>query len=421
VTISKIINDGIGSITGDFTVDTNTLKVDSTNNRVGIGASPSSLLHIEVDERTAYDGSATDGQLDVGSTLFLEQSGGNNNAISQIVFQPRTGYGYNRIVNTGGSSPKMAFVTNNAERMRIDNSGNLLVGTTSSGVASSSSNAGIQLNSSADYIAVARSGGTALYLNRQSSDGTIADFRKDGTTVGTIGSVSGDIFFAGVDNNHAALRFAASSKTVLPVTTAGALSDNTTDLGQSNAQFDDIFASNSTIQPSDQTMKQDIASLTSAEITAAKAISKLFKTFKWKDKVTSKGDSARTHSGVIAQEVQSAMTDAGLDATKYAFWCSDTWWETQTEVAAVEAVDAVTETQTNEEGDEFQVVVKEAVEAQDAYTRTDTFETAEEAPEGATERTRLGIRYPELLAFIGAATEQRLADIETRLTALEAG
>ena len=113
------------------------------------------------------------------------------------------------------------------------------------------------------------------------------------------------------------------------------------------------------------------------------------------------------------------MTDAGLNAADYAFWCSDTWWETQTEVPAVEAVDAVTETQTNEEGDEVQVVVKEAVEAQDAYTRTDTYDTADEAPEGATERTRLGIRYPELLAFVGAATEQRLADIETRLTTLE--
>jgi hypothetical protein len=65
-------------------------------------------------------------------------------------------------------------------------------------------------------------------------------------------------------------------------------------------------------------------------------------------------------------------------------------------------------------------VVTEAVEAQEAYTRTDTYETAEEAPEGATERNRKGIRYPELLSFIGAATEQRLASIETRLDALEA-
>jgi len=30
----------------------------------------------------------------------------------------------------------------------------------------------------------------------------------------------------------------------------------------------------------------------------------------------------------------------------------------------------------------------------------DTFDTLAEAPEGATERTRLGVRYPELLAFI---------------------
>ena len=106
---------------------------------------------------------------------------------------------------------------------------------------------------------------------------------------------------------------------------------------------------------------------------------------------------------MIAQEVQTAMSNAGLDAADYAFWCSDTWWETSTDVPAVEA---------DEEA---------GIEAQDAYTRIDTYQTADEAPDGATQRTRMGIRYPELLAFIGAATEQRLANIETRLTALEAG
>ncbi len=95
------------------------------------------------------------------------------------------------------------------------------------------------------------------------------------------------------------------------------------------------------------------------------------------------------------------MSDAGLDASKYAFWCSNTWWEKDVEVAAVEA---------NEE---------KLIKAQDAYTRTDHYDTKDEAPEGATEHTGLGIRYPELLAFIGAATEQRLTSIESRLTALE--
>ena len=104
---------------------------------------------------------------------------------------------------------------------------------------------------------------------------------------------------------------------------------------------------------------------------------------------------------MVAQQVQSAMSDAGLDASKYAFWCSNTWWEKDVEVAAVEA---------NEE---------KLIKAQDAYTRTVNYDTKEEAPEGATERTRMGVRYPELLAFIGAATEQRLTSIEARLTALE--
>jgi hypothetical protein len=183
--------------------------------------------------------------------------------------------------------------------------------------------------------------------------------------------------------------------------TGASNNDNYVDIGTSSARFDDIYATNGTIQTSDQNEKQQIASLTDAEITAAKAISTLFKTFKWNDKVEAKGDAARTHTGVIAQDVQQAMTDAGLDAGDYAFFISTTWWETQTEVPAVEA---------DEEN---------GIEAVDAYTRTDTYETAEEAPEGATERTRLGVRYAELLAFIGAATEQRLTNIETRLTALE--
>ena len=261
---------------------------------------------------------------------------------------------------------------------------------------------------------VSRSG-TPFGVNRNSSDGQLANFYKDGSQIGTIGAVSGDIFFAGLDSNHAALRLAASSKAVLPVNNVGALSDDDTDLGQSTARFDDIYASNtSIIGTSDQNEKQQINSLTDAEMTAAKAISKLFKTFKWNESVEAKGDNARTHTGHIAQEVQQAMTDAGLNAADYAFFCSDTWWETNTEVPAVEAREAVYDDDGN--------LVTEAIEAIDAvkaHTRRDVYKTADEAPESATERTRLGLRYAELLAFIGAATEQRLTSIEAKVTALE--
>ncbi len=44
----NITTTGNGSFSGDLTVDTNTLKIDSSNNRVGIGtASPSKILQIE--------------------------------------------------------------------------------------------------------------------------------------------------------------------------------------------------------------------------------------------------------------------------------------------------------------------------------------------------------------------------------------
>jgi hypothetical protein len=267
--------------------------------------------------------------------------------------------------------------------------------------ATNSDNAGFEVLSNGS-IAATRSGGHAGLFNRLSDTGAILNLRKDGANIGLIGTLSDRMY---VGSSATGLSFEGSQgDSIYPISASGggSLRDNAIDLGFASARFDDIHATNGTIQTSDENEKQNIAALTSAEITAAKAISALFKTFKWKSKVTAKGDAARTHTGVIAQEVQAAMSAAGLDATKYAFWCSDTWWETTTEVAAVEA---------DKDAD---------IEAQDAHTRINTYKTEDAAPEGATKRTRLGVRYPELLAFVGAATEQRLADIETRLAALEA-
>jgi|13_taG_2_1085334.scaffolds.fasta_scaffold43711_2 hypothetical protein len=271
-----------------------------------------------------------------------------------------------------GSNP-IVIGTDGSERLRVDSSGNVHVGKTTTGI----STAGLSLRGDADVAQFTRDGGEPIELNRLTSDGPLIIFYKDSTQVGNIGSssTSGKVFITG---GNVGITFTSNGRGH-PTNSSGVGLDNSMDWGQAEFRFDDIFATNGTIQTSDQNEKQDIASLTTAEMTAAKAISKLFKTFKWKDKVAAKGDAARTHSGVIAQEVQTAMTDAGLDASKYAFWCSDTWWEAD----------------------------------------GDTYHTAEEAPEGATQRTRLGVRYPELLAFVGAATEQRLGDIETRLTALE--
>ena len=385
-----VINDD--SVDLDFRVESNgnanMLFVDAGNDRVAIGeTAPLGTLHVRTSDAsvTSVNANADD--------LIVE----NNGNCGITIASSTSGEGNLNFIDSGDtnigriqythSDNNMIFRVNDAEKMRITSDGDLLVGKTATGL----STTGFQALATGNQSAFISDDDRALILNRKTSDGSIQEFRQDGTTVGQIGTNSGDNLF--VTTASAGLKIANTEVAIIPANGDGTNSDNDTDIGLSGARFDDIFATNGTIQTSDQNEKQDIASLTTAEITAAKAISKLFKTFKWKDKVAAKGDAARTHTGIIAQEVQTAMSDAGLDASKYAFWCSDTWWEND-------------ETYTDDDGAE--------------QTRTHTYDTADEAPEGATQRTRLGVRYPELLAFIGAATEQRLADIETRLTALEA-
>ena len=73
--------------------------------------------------------------------------------------------------------------------LTINSSGTLLIGTTTTGVNSSSSAAGCSIQSSG-ILAVARSGGDVASFNRQTNDGTVVQIHQAGTVEGTI-SVSG--------------------------------------------------------------------------------------------------------------------------------------------------------------------------------------------------------------------------------------
>ncbi len=338
------------------------------------GASPTEAMRITSEQKIGIGTSSPEGNVHVRATIAEAYLQSDDGQLAQLVFGDASDSSRGRIYYD--SSENMVFANNNlVERARIDPDGHLLVGKSATGIAT----VGGELKASGEILATV-SGDSCVFLNRTSSDGTIIDIRKGGSNVGKIGSVSGDpdIFIGTIDTGFAFLDHVDSITPHSPNSNTG--KDNHTDLGYTSRRWQDIYATNGTIQTSDENEKQNIASLTNAEIIAATAISKLFKTFKWKDKVAAKGDAARTHTGVVAQQVETAMSDAELDASNYAFFISTTWWE---------------------------------ADGKDYYT-------IEEAPEGATERNRKGIRYPELLAFIGAATEQRLTSIESRLTALEA-
>jgi len=299
--------------------------------------------------------------------------------------------------NTGFYLPAtntLGITTNGSERMRIDSSGNLLVGKTSA----TASDVGIQAQPIGRLYAT-RDSDVPLVLRRNTSDGKIAQFLKNGTNVGSIGVANSRLYIAS-NNGSSGSGLTFTSNDFRPTDEDGLQVDNTKDVGDPSYRFDDIYATNGTIQTSDQNEKQDIEVLSDAETRVAQACKGLLRKFRWRDAVEAKGDAARIHFGIIAQDLQAAFASEGLDAGRYAMFISSTWWEHDVDVPAVEAVAEVTETTTDEDGNEVVTVVTEAVEAKDAYTRTDTYETQEEAPEGATERTRLGVRYSELLAFI---------------------
>ena len=171
--------------------------------------------------------------------------------------------------------------------------------------------------------------GATLQLGRINADDGDQMIRFGSNGTGDRGSINmrGNEFIA-IGSGDTFLEFNFGSDQINP-SSGSAYRDDAIDLGTSSARFDDIFATNGTINTSDRNEKQDIEDLSEAE---------------------KKGEDARIHVGVIAQDLQAAFEAEGLDASKYAMFCSDTW--------------------TNDDGNE---------------------------------QTRLGVRYSELLAFIIAA------------------
>ena len=299
----------------------------------------------------------------------------------------------------GGSARSMTFSTGGSPKMTLQAGGDLLVGKTA-----------LEYENTAGHIfrndglqSSIRDGGNVADFNRTGSSGTeqgeVIRLSSNGLTVGSIGTAGNQSYIHGASgqtglywgsNNvypyrstglndatidlgqtthrfkdlhlsHCAkvpyigaldvgLYFRGSYNAVVPYRPdTDASVDNYLDLGMYSHRWDDVFATNGTIQTSDRNEKQDITELSDAEQRVAVACKGLMRKFRWKSAVADKGDDARIHFGIIAQDLQAAFEAEGLDAGRYAMFTSDTWTE------------------------------------------------------NGVEKTRLGIRYAELLAFIISA------------------
>tara|TARA_A100001201_G_scaffold41446_1_gene42451 strand:- start:461 stop:1669 length:1209 start_codon:yes stop_codon:yes gene_type:complete len=344
------------SVTGDLTVDTSTLKVDSSNNRVGVGtASPSTTLTV-VDD-VSIEGSSP--------TLALADTDVSNNKVElsydeflTIDLDPNDARGNTGLIVKGDGS----------EALRLTSDRHLLIGTTTDGTTA----VGTVIRDAGEVL-ITRDSNPPLLLNRNTSSGDVIEIRHDNTRIGSIQERFGNVQIGSANNN---LLFNSGAGEIAPAVDSGGISDDVVDLGANNRRFDNIHATNGTIQTSDRNEKQDIEELTDAEKRVATVSKGLMRKFRWKSRVAEKGDNARTHFGIIAQDLEDAFKAEGLDAGKYGMFISSTWWETE-------------EKYTDENGKE--------------QTRILDYKKEEDAPKDATKKTRLGVRYSELLAFIISA------------------
>jgi hypothetical protein len=119
----------------------------------------------------------------------------------------------------------------------------------------------------------------------------------------------------------------ATEKLVIGATTGHFFpgGNNTQQLGAAGNKWSEIFAGNGTINVSDAATKQNVRNLSEAEQRVAARIKQLIKIYRFNDAVQLKGDSARLHAGVVAQEVADAFEAEGLNATNYGLFCYDEW------------------------------------------------------------------------------------------------
>jgi hypothetical protein len=167
--------------------------------------------------------------------------------------------------------------------------------------------------------------------------------------------------------------------------------DNQSNLGDASAKWKEIFCANATINTSDERLKQDIEDIDERVFRAWEKVD--FKQFRFKQAVNEKGENARIHFGLIAQQVKEAFESEGLDGFKYGLLCYDEWGD---EYEDIEVTDKPAEY--DEDGNEI-VPAETHVEKKLVRAAGNAY----------------GIRYGEALALECAYQRWKLEQLEQRL------
>jgi hypothetical protein len=178
------------------------------------------------------------GTVNIGSTTSTRSPLVIANSSSQISLTDADGSS-NIVDIRKQSGPSLTFDINGGEKMRLDSSGNLLVGGTEINPQNQSSGAGSALRADGRGFFRATSA-TVLGANLQGNDGQVIRISKAGSELGGIYAFSSEIALV---SGNTGLYFDDANNRIFPLNGSGSVRDNITDLGASNARFKDAYFS----------------------------------------------------------------------------------------------------------------------------------------------------------------------------------
>jgi len=178
-------------------------------------------------------------------------------------------------------------------------------------LASSSSSSGLTLSASGS------TGNVTLTLAGTPSTATTAA-NLSGSTLSTSSyTLSSSNTFIALASNTGHGVFVSGSAAFAPDL------DNTFTCGGPTNRWAQVYAASGSINTSDGNQKTELMSLTAAELRVATSLAKKVGTYKFLDSVAKKREEARTHIGLIAQQVVACFKEEGLDPFAYGMVCFD--------------------------------------------------------------------------------------------------
>jgi hypothetical protein len=300
------------------TVGTTPAIVIDENQKVGIGDTPDlAALHV----KTADSGASADSGAD---EFVLENSGDTGMTIlsgttssGSIRFGDSEDNDNGIIIYNHGSTPYMRFFSNGSEAVRILNNQHLIAGTTTEYTGTVGNiTAARQIDIGADDANL-----KTLFFNRNAAEGEIGGIASGITGFSTMGRINFVAENVSGGTQASSIRFkvtnSANEREVLRITEDGNFRPaidagfaGHSDIGTTSFRFEDAFIRDGVTTGSDRNEKENITE-SDLGLTFIKELNPV--SYSWKNNTSN-----RTHYGLIAQDIETWLSDNGKNNTDFA-------------------------------------------------------------------------------------------------------